>query len=854
MSPPIEEPGTTEFSGDPRPTTDPVDEQSTKTIEEQSQHGGNSLVGTPMSQTSDVVDTNNQSSPTHNNGLSSTSINQSSPSISDSGKTPTNITNGTNGLTTEQTSSTTTASSGSENVLEKSKSTGTPGGPASPGSVVDEKSNTKDSTCALVDQEQKLISCQGCGKRTGQSMCCPVCASFGRNSFFCTQECFARNWPNHQKLHVLLKQQKELSMSLQTGGSSSSSARLNNGSPTSSVGTAELGVVKRAGGGISSLRDRMFNPSHEMEEDLEMGNLGPATTGSVGARASSIWNGVVGAVMNGSNNNTGTTTVDEDGEDNSKNRGRSSFSAWGAKAAGFLAKTGLAGNESSFSNNSEMKNGSKDIQMSPVSSQLYGRTKAGSKRSGSPNTGTTTTNINSDNLQFYYSWLRYLCTGNRKYITIIVVIMFLFWIRIQFQLLFGKSSSSIVAGLDSSNAVTTTNDFANMPGASFGGGKSEEHEDDEHIETRQRGESSLSMRYKTSGNPDDDMSFGRDMTKKNKSTTDENSNGGNGGEQQVSKTTPGTIAWRLKKAEEQIHYLNRAVADLRAQLSMPTSAPIMVPDSSGIDGEDNGAVVIGSRIVNTGSATTNSMKTSDVETKDATSSIASTSSNNFVASSVPSSSGIVVSTSVGTSNTNVAASTSNQAQTSEKSSSSSSQNVPTISNNNGGFTSGNASTSNANATPPSKSSTSQESSSTAKKEPTGNIVEGPKAIDKNTPSVSKIAGDSSSSLSGSGSFVPQSRVVQLEDNKSETSSGTSSPSTSFTGSGGGGSGSTGGVVAGSAAPSFGGSVANTAFASNSATSFSGSDKQDPQKPSFGSETNPLPQDGAPSSSSSFAFR
>ena len=160
---------------------------------------------------------------------------------------------------------------------------------------------------------EKKMSCQGCGKMTGQSNCCPVCAGFNRNSFFCGQECFARNWPTHQNLHILLKQQQELSASLVRGGAAAplgpkGAPRVDASSPTNSVAR---GAVKR-GGGISSLRDRMFNPN-EVEEDLEMGPLGPAVS-SVSARASSIWNSISGAMAGEASSGIATP----DGEDLSK--------------------------------------------------------------------------------------------------------------------------------------------------------------------------------------------------------------------------------------------------------------------------------------------------------------------------------------------------------------------------------------------------------------------------------------------------------------------------------------------------------------------------------------------------------
>jgi len=64
---------------------------------------------------------------------------------------------------------------------------------------------------------QQKHACQGCGQIASSALCCPVCVQFGRKTFFCNQVCFAKNWGQHQKLHTLLKQQKQLSEGLNIG-------------------------------------------------------------------------------------------------------------------------------------------------------------------------------------------------------------------------------------------------------------------------------------------------------------------------------------------------------------------------------------------------------------------------------------------------------------------------------------------------------------------------------------------------------------------------------------------------------------------------------------------------------------
>eukprot|EP00391_Amoebophrya_sp_Ameob2_P009886 CAMPEP_0178991504 /NCGR_PEP_ID=MMETSP0795-20121207/5565_1 /TAXON_ID=88552 /ORGANISM="Amoebophrya sp., Strain Ameob2" /LENGTH=837 /DNA_ID=CAMNT_0020683221 /DNA_START=146 /DNA_END=2659 /DNA_ORIENTATION=+ len=106
--------------------------------------------------------------------------------------------------------------------------------------------STSTSSLPVEQQLPRNISCQGCGQQTGSELCCPTCNQYGRSSFFCTQECFRKNWSVHRRLHVLLQQQKELAQS-ETASIASDL------SPDSNLGSQ--GLMKR---GLSTLRDKMF--------------------------------------------------------------------------------------------------------------------------------------------------------------------------------------------------------------------------------------------------------------------------------------------------------------------------------------------------------------------------------------------------------------------------------------------------------------------------------------------------------------------------------------------------------------------------------------------------------------------
>lgn len=66
------------------------------------------------------------------------------------------------------------------------------------------------------------MACLGCGIVSETKLCCPTCGELGSTAFFCTQDCFTKNWQEHSKVHELLK--KKLASTLSGGGGSSSAA------------------------------------------------------------------------------------------------------------------------------------------------------------------------------------------------------------------------------------------------------------------------------------------------------------------------------------------------------------------------------------------------------------------------------------------------------------------------------------------------------------------------------------------------------------------------------------------------------------------------------------------------------
>jgi len=75
------------------------------------------------------------------------------------------------------------------------------------------------------------MACQGCGKDAGKKLCCPQCVQLGRKSFFCSQECFTKNWKSHNQLHELLKKQKAAEALRQPVANAEDASMSNSGAP-----------------------------------------------------------------------------------------------------------------------------------------------------------------------------------------------------------------------------------------------------------------------------------------------------------------------------------------------------------------------------------------------------------------------------------------------------------------------------------------------------------------------------------------------------------------------------------------------------------------------------------------------
>ncbi|CAE7241674.1 METAP1 [Symbiodinium natans] len=52
------------------------------------------------------------------------------------------------------------------------------------------------------------MACQGCGRESETRLCCPTCIELGQTSFFCNQECFAKNWAAHSQFHEGVRKKK----------------------------------------------------------------------------------------------------------------------------------------------------------------------------------------------------------------------------------------------------------------------------------------------------------------------------------------------------------------------------------------------------------------------------------------------------------------------------------------------------------------------------------------------------------------------------------------------------------------------------------------------------------------------
>ena len=62
----------------------------------------------------------------------------------------------------------------------------------------------------MISESTGLPCCQGCGVPTASLLACPKCSELGKNSVFCSQECFGGNWAIHSKLHAILAHNKML--------------------------------------------------------------------------------------------------------------------------------------------------------------------------------------------------------------------------------------------------------------------------------------------------------------------------------------------------------------------------------------------------------------------------------------------------------------------------------------------------------------------------------------------------------------------------------------------------------------------------------------------------------------------
>ncbi|CAD2106623.1 HP12 protein homolog, putative [Plasmodium vinckei] len=50
-----------------------------------------------------------------------------------------------------------------------------------------------------------MTICSGCGITTGANICCPVCLKHNKEAFYCSQECFEKNYNEHKNIHYFIK-------------------------------------------------------------------------------------------------------------------------------------------------------------------------------------------------------------------------------------------------------------------------------------------------------------------------------------------------------------------------------------------------------------------------------------------------------------------------------------------------------------------------------------------------------------------------------------------------------------------------------------------------------------------------
>ncbi|KAI4835697.1 HP12-like protein [Plasmodium brasilianum] len=50
-----------------------------------------------------------------------------------------------------------------------------------------------------------MTVCSGCGVVTDTTICCPICLKHNKQIFYCSQECFEKNYSDHKKIHYFMK-------------------------------------------------------------------------------------------------------------------------------------------------------------------------------------------------------------------------------------------------------------------------------------------------------------------------------------------------------------------------------------------------------------------------------------------------------------------------------------------------------------------------------------------------------------------------------------------------------------------------------------------------------------------------
>jgi len=97
------------------------------------------------------------------------------------------------------------------------------------------------------------MACQGCGLNANARLCCPTCIEYGRTSFFCSQECFTKNWATHAQLHDLLKKKRALAQ--EEGGASGASSSSAAASAASTSGGDGASQRPRAAAAAAPAKD-----------------------------------------------------------------------------------------------------------------------------------------------------------------------------------------------------------------------------------------------------------------------------------------------------------------------------------------------------------------------------------------------------------------------------------------------------------------------------------------------------------------------------------------------------------------------------------------------------------------------